>query len=255
MKDNSKLWNRVIAFLMMVTLCSCSHLVDSKKDGEKAKVLLQAAVDQFNSRNYSKSIETTMRALKYEPEMEEGYNHLAIVYMETKRYKKSYDAFEKALKIRPQYPEVFNNMGVLYNRQERFTAAIKYFKKALQDPAYRTPENAYTNMGYAYYRLGKLTTAKAHHQKALDVLPNFCLASKNMADVYVKEKRYKRASRYYRKAVNNCPLYQESRYKLGLVLAKMGKRKMARAELEKLIKQHREGPYVERSNEVLKYLR
>src|SRR5690606_32677988 len=127
---------------------------------------------------------------------------------------KSEESFRKALELQPRYPEVQNNLGVLYNRQDRFKDALPYFQMALSDDSYITPENAYTNMGYAYYRLGKYREALENHQKALDVAPLFCLASKNMADVYAKQKAFPNAARYYEKAVTNCPLYQESHYKL-----------------------------------------
>lgn len=109
-------------------------------------------------------------------------------------------------------------------------------------------------MGYSYYRLGNLAKARSYHQKALDIMPQFCLASKNMGDVYAKDKNFKRAADYFEQAVTNCPFYEESQYKLGLALMRLGKRSNARAQLERLIQKHKTGPYVDRSNEVLKYL-
>ncbi len=245
---------RYLICATLFILLSCSHLIDSQYNDEKAKTFLQAAVDQFNSQKYSESIETTLKALSLNPNLAEAYNHLGIVYMETKRYKKSMEAFNTALKVRPIYPEIYNNIGVLLNKQRKYEEAITFFKKALSDQKYSTPENAYTNIGYSYYKLNKLTSAKAYHQRALDVLPTFCLASKNMADVYIKEKKYKEAVRYYKKAVRNCPLYHESRYKLGLALAKIGDIASAKHELKTLLIQQKEGPYSEKTQEVLKYL-
>lgn len=227
----------------------------SDTDREKAKLHLQLAADRFNEREYNKAIEATQEALKYDPYMAAAYNHLALIYMETKRYDKSEESFRKALELQKDFPEVFNNLGVLYNREEKFAQAVPWFEKAITSDKYLTPENAYTNLGYTYYKLGNLTKAKAYHEKALDISPMFCLASKNMGDVYAKEKNYPKAADYFQKAVTNCPLYQESQYKLGLVLMRMGQRKVARTQLEKLVERHKNGPYVERSNEVLKYLK
>lgn len=244
----------LVLFSALLALSSCAHFLEAEKTEDAAKIHLQVAIDRFNSREYNKAIEACQKAIAIDGKMPESYNHLALIYMETKRYQKSFEAFKKALELRPQYPEVFNNLGVLFNRQEKYNEAIGYFQKALADSAYLTPENPYTNMGYSYFKMGQLTTAKAFHQKALDVVPNFCLAGKNLGDVYVKEKRFSQAEKYFRKAVRNCPLYQEARYKLGLVLVKMGDRKMAKAELGKLVKQHKDGPYVDRTQEVLKLL-
>ncbi len=254
---NSHLNRRYLRLFLALTgilVASCAGLT-SLKEKEIARIHLQRASDFLNQRQYNQAIEAVGDALKSDSSLAPAYNLLALIYLETKRYEKSEEAFSKALELQAQYPEVFNNLGVLNNRREKFPQAIEWFKKALADENYVTPENAYTNMGYAYYRLGRYSEAIENHQKALDIAPLFCLASKNMGDVFAKQKTYERASRYYEKAVTNCPLYQESHYKLGLVLMKLGQRKVAKTELEKLIQRHKSGPYVERSNEVLKWLK
>ena len=86
------------------------------------------------------------------------------------------------------------------------------------------------------------------------MVPQFCLAHKNLADVYAIEKNYKKAEEAFKRALSFCPFYQESQYKLAIVLMKEGDTKVARSELQKLIQRNRVGPYVDRSQEALKYL-
>ena len=224
------------------------------QDKEKAKTYLQMATEQLNQREYNKALESCQKALEMDPNMAEVYNHMALIYMETKRYQKSEEAFRKAMEMNEEYSEVFNNFGVLMNRQERYAEAIPWFEKALHDEKYPTPENALTNMGYSYFKMGNLSKSKVFHQKALDIMPQFCLANKNLGDVYSKEKNYRRAGEAFERAVTNCPLFQEAQYKLGLALMKTGSRAVARAQLEKLVRVHKQGPYVDRSQEVLKFL-
>lgn len=240
--------------MLCVAVSGCAHFWTTAQDKEKASMYLQMAVDQLNQREYNKALENCQLALKTDPSNVDAYNHMALIYMETKRYQKSEEAFLKALEIHENYPEVLNNMGVLMNRQERYQDAIAWFEKALKNDEYSTPENSLTNLGYSYFKLGSLAKAKAYHQKALDLMPQFCLANKNLGDIYTKERNYKRAHDAFERAVTNCPLYQEAHYKLGLALMKTGSRAVARAQLEKLIRQHKSGPYVERSQEVLKFL-
>ncbi len=247
-----KLWVWVFA---AAALMGCSHFANRVHDQEKAKIYLQIATDQLNDREYAKAIDSTQQAIELDPMMTAAYNHLALVFMETKRYEKSEAAFRTALGLRPDYPEVYNNLGVLYNRQERYLEAVPLFERALSSERYATPENALTNLGYSFYKLGNSQKSKAYHQKALDMVPQFCLASKNMGDVYAKEKNFGKASEYFQRALTHCPLYQETQYKLGLVLMKLGQKKVAKTELERLVEKHKAGPYVERSSEVLKYLR
>lgn len=247
---------RIFHLLFAVCLLSsCAHLINHSQDEEKAKLLLQRATDEFTSAEYPKAIESTKEAIKLNPDLAPAYNHLALIYMATNRFEKSQEAFEQALHLQPDYPEVQNNLGVLMNREAKYSQAIPYFEKALAAEQYQTPENAYTNLGYSYFKLGNMVKAKLYHQKALEAAPLFCLASKNMGDVYAKEKNYSRAADYFQKAATNCPLYQESQYKFGLALMLLGDRGTARAQLEKLVERHKTGPYVDRSSEVLKYLR
>ncbi|MFM8314265.1 MAG: tetratricopeptide repeat protein, partial [Deltaproteobacteria bacterium] len=103
-------------------------------------------------------------------------------------------------------------------------------------------------------KLGNTSKAKIYHQKAIDITPQFCLANKNLGDVYAREKSFDKAAEFFNKAATTCPLYQESQYKLGLALMKSGKKTSARSQLEKLVDRYKEGPYVDRSQEVLKFL-
>lgn len=228
--------------------------MESPQEKEKAKLYLQLSSDMFAQRNFSKALEYCFQSIEVEPDFSAAYNHLGIIYMETKRFQKSEEAFLNALKHQPNYPEVFNNLGVLMNRQDRFQEAVSYFDKALKADGYVTPENALTNLGYSYFRLGNFVKAKTYHQRALEIIPDFCLANKNLGDVYAKEKKFSKAVDFYNKALSTCPLYEESHYKLGLALMKMGQRNVAKNEFEKLVQRHKSGPYVERSQEVLKYL-
>ena len=245
----------IVLIVPLVILTSCSHLLNYPGGQEKAKLYLQSAIDFFNQREFGRSLEATQQAIENDPAYAAAYNQLALIYMETKRYQKSEEAFRKALEVQQDYAEVLNNLGALLNRQEKFAQAVPFFERALASERYSTPENALTNMGFSYFKLGQLPRAKAYHQKALDISPAFCLASKNMGDIYIKERNFPRAMDYFQKAVTHCPLYAEGQYKLALTMMKQGQRRVARSQFEKLIEKHRTGPYVERSQEVLKFLR
>lgn len=244
------------ALLALTTLvvAGCASL-GGAPDRDRAKIHLQVAADRAARKEYGSAIDATRKAIESDPNYASAYNHLGLLYLETKRYDKAEEAFKKALETQPAYPEVWNNLGVLFNRQQRYKDAIPYLEKASQSDGYANPENALTNLGYSYFRLGEYAKAKAFHQKALDVAPIFCLAYKNLGDVYAKEGNFRRAAQNFEKAVENCPLFQESEFKLALVMVKLGERAQAKQRLEKFVERHREGPLVERSEHVLKFLK
>ena len=122
------LFPRTISFLCVTIICaSCSHFADRARDQEKAKIYLQLGADELASQSYSKALESTLEALKYDREYAAAYNHLGIIYMETKRHKQSEESFKKALELQPSYPEALNNYGVLLNRLNRYGEAISFF--------------------------------------------------------------------------------------------------------------------------------
>lgn len=224
-------------------------------DRDRAKIHLQIAADRAARKEYGGAIEATRKAIEVDPSYASAYNHLGLLYMETKRYDKSEEAFQKALSLQAAYPEVWNNLGVLYNRQQRYKDAIPYLEKATQSEGYSSPENAFTNLGYSYFRLGDYAKAKELHQRSIDSSPHFCLGHKNLGDVYAKEGNFRKAAQQFEKAVEFCPLFQESEFKLALVMVKLGERAQAKQRLEKFVERFREGPLVERSEHVLKFLK
>jgi len=244
-----------LATLVAAALLSGCATMGGAPDRDRAKIHLQVAADRATRKEYSGAIDATRKAIETDPDYASAYNHLALLFLETKRYDKSEEAFQKALQLQPEYPEVWNNLGVLFNRQQRYKDALPYLEKASQSEGYANPENALTNLGYSYFRMGDLAKAKVLHQKALDVSPLFCLGHKNLGDVYAKEGNFRRAAQQFEKAVENCPLFQESEFKLALVMVKLGERAQAKQRLEKFVQRHREGPLVERSEHVLKFLK
>lgn len=249
------LLNKISCLALLGTLISCSHQTVQEKSAEKAQIYLQLATEHLSQRNYGEALKACQSAIQEQDNFPAAYNHLGLVFMETKRYSKAEEAFQKALELHPRYPEVHNNYGVLLGRMGKHETALSHFREALSDPNYSTPENAFTNMGHTYLMIGDTKSAKTFHHKALDVLPQFCLANKNMGDTYLKEKNYSKAVEYFNSSLVQCPLYQESRFKLGLALVKAGNRQQARAELEKLVNMHKEGPFVGRSRKVLNFIK
>lgn len=240
---------------LLLVLSGCASFVNRSQDRSKAEMHLTLAENYTQNRDFNNAAEQCFEALKYDPSLPQIHHQLAIIYMETKRFQKAEDAFKKTLSLDPNSPDVLNNYGVMLNRQERFQEAISFFERALKFEKYASPENALTNMGLAYFKLGHSKKAIELHHKAIDIVPQFCLANKNLGDVYVKEKNYKKAVDAFERAAVTCPLYQESQYKLGLARLKMGQKNLARNDLEKLVLRHKSGPFVQRSQEVLKYLK
>ncbi len=95
------------------------------------------------------------KAIKLNPKHYEVLNLLGYINARFKKYDEAISYYKRAISISPDYSEAMNNLGVTYLEIENWDEAIKYFQMALENPVYATPQKAYSNMGYAYYKKGE----------------------------------------------------------------------------------------------------
>jgi len=122
-------------------------------------------------------------------------NTLGLVYLNLKNLPQATDAFRKALELNPNYGEALHNMGVAMAEAGQWEEAIKAYQKVVTIATFTHLESLYTNMGWAYYNLGRLGEAE----------------------------------RALLQAIRLDPALEAAHYHLGLVLLKAGRREEARA--------------------------
>ncbi|HEY3499165.1 MAG TPA: hypothetical protein VGK73_30955, partial [Polyangiaceae bacterium] len=62
----------------------------------------------------------------------------------------------RTLEIEPNYREARNTLAVTLIHQKKPAAAVAVLLPLTEDILYQTPENAWGNLGWAYFELGKL---------------------------------------------------------------------------------------------------
>jgi Tfp pilus assembly protein PilF len=125
-----------------------------------------------------------------------------------------------------------NNLGVVYLDIKRWDDAITYFKAALENPLYRTPERAYSSMGYAYYRKGDYQNAEKSFREALMRNPVYPLANYSLALVYIKFGDDEKAIKELMKAIAIDPEYIDAHWELATIYMRAGKNAKALKHLE-----------------------
>ena len=86
---------------------------------------------------------------------------------------------------------------------------------------------AYDAIGLVLYGKGETDKAMANYIKALRVKPGYVNSMNNLANVFVKRKRFDEAITYYSRALEIKPDFSEAHINLGIALAEMGKLKEA----------------------------
>jgi peptidoglycan/xylan/chitin deacetylase (PgdA/CDA1 family)/uncharacterized caspase-like protein len=91
-----------------------------------------------------------------------------------KRYQEAADAFESVLKIHPGHVMATNNLGFVYFKLGRLDDAVTWYEKAIAlDPKRAI---AYANLGDALVQLNRPADAKRAYQKFLELQPRSKLA-------------------------------------------------------------------------------
>lgn len=97
---------------------------------------------------------------------------------------KAITLYEQVLHLNPSFAPAYNNLGLLYREAGLDPVEVAwYFKSAVDiDPKY---DEAYANLGRAYYVLNYFDLAERYTQKALELNPNLIQAKLSLGWIYL----------------------------------------------------------------------
>lgn len=106
-----------------------------------------------------------------------------LVYDRLNETDKADKYFYAALRLAPNDPDMQNNYAVFECRHGKAEKGIKLFEQAAKNPAYTTPESAYSNAGVCARNAGNIERAEDLFRKALNIRGDYPDALLQMADV------------------------------------------------------------------------
>ncbi|HVS04358.1 MAG TPA: protein kinase [Thermoanaerobaculia bacterium] len=127
------------------------------------------------------AIAEASRPLDEEPENVSARVVLGKVLLEAGRYNQAAAQYERVLELAPDSPNALNNLGMIYVWTGREIDAIPLLSKALQE---QPNDAAATNLGYAYYNLGRYEEAAQAFRRAYELEPGQPSHQRNLADAY-----------------------------------------------------------------------
>jgi serine/threonine-protein kinase len=134
-------------------------------------------------------------------------------------------AYRKASELRPDSPIAWNNLGAAHLQTGRTREAIPVFERSilLEDRA-----STRSNLGTAYYFLGRYEDAAGHYRRAIELQPDAAVHHANLGDALLKLGRdaeyleaYRRAAELAREAVARSPRDPHAQGTLALYCAKV----------------------------------
>lgn len=191
---------------------------------QSAKLWLNMAIVQKNSKDYTGSEASTIKAIslfkplnKYKY-LHSAYNNLGIIYDELEAHKKALKYYFTAGKYLAKternelFPSLWNNIGVAYNNWKHYAKAAKYYDKALK--GYEKLETRdlelyamlIDNRAYNQFQSGYTTKVLSQYKKALlirkenEVVPGIIISRIHLANYFLSIKDTIRAKHNASKA-------------------------------------------------------
>ncbi len=238
-----------------ISFISCT--TDRELLKEQANLHYRTALSYMMQADYTTALRELLIAAEKDPENQSIQSALGLIYYNKGLYREAVTHYKRAIELNPRSAEassIHNNLGVVYLAIGDFDSAISEFKKALADVLYPTPEIAYNNMGWAFYKKGLIERAIENYKMAIKQNPSFPQARNNLGIALFEKGRLEEAESELKKALEIFPGYTEARFYLGKVYLKMGQKKKALQEFEYIVRESPEGEYKALANQYIKDL-
>lgn len=122
------------------------------------------------------ALERLQRAIEIDPRNVDAYTLLGVLHVRINRPEKAEGYYRKAAQIAPENGEVNNNLGAFLCSIGQFAQAEPYFLKAVDDPFYRTPDDALANAGVCAVKANDMVKGEQYFRRVLELKPNHAVA-------------------------------------------------------------------------------
>jgi type IV pilus assembly protein PilF len=148
-----------------------------------ARLNAQLAVAYLKENEVAAAQEKVDKALTQNPKDPAVQVSAGLVYERLEQVDKADRFFAEALRLEPRNPDMVNNYAVFKCRRGHYAEGEKLFLQAAHNPAYATPEVAYSNAGVCARSAKDLPHAEELFRKALAVRENYPDALLQLADL------------------------------------------------------------------------
>lgn len=235
---------------LMLLIFSCASTPTSEHI-KNAEAFSQLGYSYLNDGHLNEAFIEFQKAVALNPSNKESLNYLGLISTQFKKYDEAISYYKRAIAVDPYYADAINNLGVTYVEMGNPDEGIKQFKAALRNPLYRTPAQAYLNMGYAYYKKGDFVNAENSLRDALVRNPLSPAALYTLGLVYLETNKETSAIEEFKKAIGIMPDYVDAHWELAKVYLKTGNKAKALKHFKVVAEKDNN---VERSRNALQYI-
>jgi arylsulfatase A-like enzyme/Tfp pilus assembly protein PilF len=159
----------------------------------------QQAMDLYSQGKTGPAIEILEGIIKERKDINIVYNRLAILYQKEKRLDKALEILKEGLKNLPSNYEIFGNYIKLLRAAGQPQEVVRLFGSARFPEAELDPE-IWSNLGFAYARLGDSDKAVKAYEQALSLDSRYAEAYYNLGDTLYSQAVQKKSLELLKKA-------------------------------------------------------
>ncbi len=167
--------------LLASILAGCADMPSSAESKKAAGVYAQLGVGYLQKGRLDLATLNLEKAIDADPHSADAHHYYALLQEKLGHDDKALEHFRKAIHLDGKDPALLNNYGSHLCRTGDYSGAVRAFLAAVSDPAYKTPEFAYTNAGICVRKQGDTDQAESYFRKALQINPRFSEALYQMA--------------------------------------------------------------------------
>jgi type IV pilus assembly protein PilF len=173
----------VVGLVLQSTAGAQQRVAQENSKVTAARFNAQLAVAYLEQNDVAAAREKIDKALAQNPKDAGVQTTAGLVYERLQEVDEADRHYATAVRLEPRNPGLQNNYAVFQCRRGRFEQGQKLFEQAARNPAYATPEVAFSNAGVCARSAGNLAAAEALFRKALAVRPEYPDALLQMADL------------------------------------------------------------------------
>jgi len=214
-------------------------------------------VDHLGRGQIAHALREFLAANEYEPA--DPWIHLGLgeCYRRKSLYEDAERHLLRAIELKPHFQTAQLNLSALYAHMQRFDDSALWSQKLIDDPTYPAPWRAYTNLGWAHYRLGRSDEARKAFETALEYDPGFWPAHLNLGILEAEAGSKLEAIDHFEKVLANDPgpfAEAEARYRMGELFVSLGNRGRAVEQFAAAAENPSGGQWGKKSQDYLKLL-
>lgn len=156
-----------------------THALELQKNNSKALTGMARAMAMTDSPDKAEKLFLT--AIQVEPGYWLNYERYGSFLFSAGRYIEASLQFQKQSVLQPQSEEAFNNLGAAYYLNSEFEKATENWQKAL---ALKPSANLYSNLGTSLFFSQQFSQAAEMYQQALKLKSGDFVVKSNLADAY-----------------------------------------------------------------------